>query len=166
MIYYYIDGYNFIFSLIESNETIQTLRQRVIHLLQKKFAQLKLSGTVVFDGSHKRGEESGLSYPSPLIVAYSPKGQSADEYIIEKIESAANPKTMTVVTNDRGLIRHVRSMGAKVQSNSEFIHSLLSRSKKRSEKKGMPSDSKQNIERLLKIFEERLMKNEGLDDFE
>ncbi len=165
MIYYYIDGYNFIFSLIESNESIQILRQKTIHLLQKKFALLNLSGTVVFDGSHKRGEESGLSYPSPLIVAYSPKGQSADEYIVEKIELASQPKTITVVTNDRGLIQHVRSLGAKVQSNSEFIHALLSRSKKKSKKKNEPEDSKENIERLLKIFEKRL--KEGLlEDFE
>lgn len=162
--YYYIDGYNFIFSLIESNESIQSLRQRVIQLLKKKFAQLNLSGTLVFDGSHKRGEESGLSYPSPLIVAYSPKGQSADEYIVEKIESDDQPKSITVVTNDKGLILHVRSFGAKVQSNTEFLHSILNRSKKKSKKKTSATDSKQNIERLLKIFEERL--KEDLSDFE
>ncbi len=164
MIYYYIDGYNFIFSLIESNESIQSLRERTTQLLQKKFALLKLSGTLVFDGSHKRGEESGLSYPSPLIVAYSPKGQSADEYIVEKVESASNPKTITVVTNDRGLILHIRSLGAKVQSNSDFLHALLSRSKKKSKKKSDAADSKQNIERLLKIFEDKLRKES--EDFE
>ena len=48
-------------------------------------------GTLVFDGAHKRGEESGLSYPSPLIVAYTPKGESADEYIIEQFKLPLSP---------------------------------------------------------------------------
>lgn len=154
--YYLIDGYNLIFSLIESKESLQTLRQKVIHTLQKHFARRKISGMLVFDGAHKRDEESGLSYPSPLIVAYAPKGQSADQYIVERIQIAANPKQITVVTNDRGLGRHAKSAGAKVQPNDEFIVWLNKRKKKSTME---PKETQQNIDRLLKIFEERL-KNE------
>lgn len=157
--YYLIDGYNLIFSLIESKESLQTMRQKLIHTLQKKFAKRKVSGMLVFDGSHRREEESGLSYPSPLIVAYAPKGQSADEYIVEQIEGSRHPKQMIVVTNDRGLARHAKSYGSKVMGNDEFISWI---NKKKKKKAVEAADTKENIDRLLKIFEEKL---EDLTDF-
>src|SRR5690606_12624787 len=131
-------------------------RNKVIHALQKEFSKLNLSGTLVFDGAHRRGEESGLSYPSPLIVAYSPKGQSADEYIIELIDIAKKPKELTVVTNDRGLILHAKSHGAKIVSNKDFVHWIRGKAKKKLKKEVEPVDTKENIDRLMKIFEERL----------
>jgi predicted RNA-binding protein with PIN domain len=156
--YYLIDGYNLIFSLIESKESLQTIRSQVIQTLKKQFAQRKIAGMLVFDGAHRREEESGLSYPSPLVVAYAPKGQSADSYIVEKIEIAPNPKLITVITNDKGLHRHAKSAGAKVQENEEFIQWLKKRKKTDSKKE--PKETKQNIDRLLKIFEERFEKGE------
>ncbi|MDE3047513.1 MAG: NYN domain-containing protein, partial [Verrucomicrobiota bacterium] len=146
---YLIDGYNLIFSLIQSKESLQTMRQKVIHYLQKRFAARKMSGTLVFDGAHLRDEESGLSYPSPLIVAYAPKGQSADEYIVEKIRVSKNAKQITVVTNDRGLAMHAKSAGAKVMENHAFI-TWLQKKKKRQRSVDV-QESPKNIERLEKI---------------
>ena len=153
---YYIDGYNLIFSLIDRQETMESIRKKTIQFLQKKFELLNLQGTVVFDGDHRRDEESGLSYSSPLTIAYTPKGQSADEYIVEQIAASRRPKSAIVVTNDRGLIRHVRALGAQIQGNQEFIQTLFGRIKKRKKKKSEPVETQQNIDRLLKIFEERL----------
>jgi predicted RNA-binding protein with PIN domain len=161
--YYLIDGYNLIFSLIESKESLQIIRQKVIFDLQKKFAKRKISGTVVFDGAHKRDEESGLSYPSPLIVAYAPKGQSADEYIIEQLDRAPNSKRIVVVTNDRGLGRHAVSAGAKVQQNGEFIEWLNKKKKRKTPLE--VKETQQNIDRLLKIFEDRLKRNDDDETF-
>ena len=45
-------------------------------------------------------------------------------------------------------------MGAKVQSNAAFIRKLHTKKKKKKEIE--PADTKQNIDRLLKIFEDRL----------
>lgn len=159
--YYLIDGYNLIFSLIESKDKLKVLRQKVIQALQKQFARRKISGTLVFDGAHRRDEESGLSYPSPLIVAYAPRGQSADEYIVEFLDIAKNPKQIVVVTNDKGLSRHAKSAGAKVQENGEFIEWLNQRKKRKTAIE--IKETQQNIDRLLKIFEDRLKNNE--DDF-
>jgi predicted RNA-binding protein with PIN domain len=157
--HYLIDGYNVIFSLIDSKESLQTLRQKVILTLQKQFAKRGIVGTLVFDGTHRRDEESGLSYSSPLTIAYAPKGQSADDYIIERIEAAQNPKQITVITNDRGLTRHAKSHGAKVEANEVFIQWLGKKRKGR--KKEEPRDTQQNIDRLLKIFEEKLKEEEN-----
>jgi predicted RNA-binding protein with PIN domain len=121
--------------------------------LRKKFAARKISGTLIFDGTHKRDEESGLSYPSPLIVAYAPNDQSADEYIIEKVRMSLNAKQTTVVTNDKGLSRHAKSYGAKVLSSEDFLIFL---NKKQKVKSKNPVESQANFDRLLHIFEERL----------
>jgi predicted RNA-binding protein with PIN domain len=156
--YYLIDGYNVIFSLIHSKDNLRTLRTKVIHTLQKQFAKREITGTLVFDGAHRRDEESGFSYASPLTIVYAPKGQSADDYIVELIETAKNPKQITVVTNDGGLSRRAKSYRAKVQSNEAFI-TWLGKKKKR-EKEIEPKDTQRNMDRLLKIFEERLKQEE------
>jgi predicted RNA-binding protein with PIN domain len=155
-LYYYLDGYNLLFSLIETKRSLAEERKQILLFLQKKFQRQKLKGTLVFDGAHRRDEESGHSYPSPLELVYTPKGQTADAYIIERIELMKNPRLATVVSNDRGLKSHAVSLGAKYLSNIEFIEQIL-RKEKRPEKEKAPfKETKQNIERLLKIFEEKL----------
>ena len=154
--YYLIHCYKLIFSLIESKDSLQTLRVKIIAALQKRFTVKKISGMLVFDGAHRRDEESGLTYSSPLIIAYAPKGQTADEYIVQQIQLAKNSKLITVITNDKGLARHAKSAGANVQGNDEFIEWLHKKKKKTSKQE--PKETQANIDRLLKIFEER-MKN-------
>jgi predicted RNA-binding protein with PIN domain len=151
--FYLIDGYNLIFTVIESKESLQALRQKVIRALQKQFARKKATGLLVFDGAHRRGDESGLAYRSPLTIAFAPKGQSADEYICEYLDSHS-PKQTIVVTDDRGLARHARSYGAQIQTNEEFLLWLYKKKAKRETK--TPQDTPHNIARLQKIFEERL----------
>jgi predicted RNA-binding protein with PIN domain len=153
---YLLDGYNLLFTLTESDHPLANQRQKIVRFLQKKFASLKLAGIVVFDGKIRHGEESGRSYPSPLEVVYTPKGQSADAFIIEKLEMSSNPRQITVVTNDRGLIANARALGAKTIHNGEFIEKLLSRKNKANPVKADIADSKRNIERLLIIFEKKL----------
>ena len=119
--YYLIDGYNRIFSMIESKDSLQTLRVKIIAALQKRFTVKKIHGMLVFDGAHRRDEESGLTYSSPLIIAYAPKGQTADEYIVQQIQLAKNSKLITVITNDKGLARHAKYEEENGQGNRAFI---------------------------------------------
>ncbi len=153
--YYYIDGYNFLFSCTDIKGSLQLQREQFIQWVQATFARLNLQGTIVFDGSHRSDEHSGLSYPSPLEVAYSPRGCSADTYIIEKISNLTNSKLITVVTNDTGLRRHVHATGAYTESNDSFIRKLLKK-KKRQQAEKQIRDSDAEIQRLLNIFEKRL----------
>lgn len=153
---YILDGYNLLFTLTESDEPLVQQRQKIVLFLQKKFAKFKMNGILVFDGRVRHGEESGRSYPSPLEVIYTAKGQSADHFIFERIESSQNPRQVTVVTNDRGLMANVRPLGAKIIGNAEFIEWLMSRKSRATSPKPPLADTKQNIERLLAIFEKRL----------
>lgn len=152
--FYYIDGYNFLFHQSESSRPLALQRQTAIHFLQKHFARSHLSGEIVFDGAHRREEESGRGYQNPLEVVYAPKGQSADAYIIEKIEEMQNPGEATVVTNDRGLAKQARYAGAHIETNEKFLRRL--EKKKTPTEKKKKADTTYQIERLLKIFEKRL----------
>lgn len=160
--HYLIDGYNLLFRLIDSKKNLQSQRQSVIRSLQKEFAVLHLKGTIVFDGAHRRGEDSGLSYKSPLIIAYSPEGESADEYILEKLELAKRPSEMTVVTDDRSLASQARGKKALTMTLRAFLaylekaHGKRARAREDVRDQTPFKESPKEIDRLVKIFEERL----------
>jgi predicted RNA-binding protein with PIN domain len=157
--FFLIDGYNLLFSCIEGRESIEKKRARLVLWIQREFKRMRLRGVIVFDGSHRRDEESGLSYPSPMECAFTPKGQSADENILERIEILKNRKDAAVVSNDLGLQRRVNAMGAKAMSNDQFLEWLLRRGAKKKSKRSPMKDSPREIERLNQIFEERYLKN-------
>lgn len=156
---YIVDGYNLLFFVLESKHDFATQRQSLINYLQKRFSSLHLKGMLIFDGAHRKEEESGLSYKSPLEIVYTPKGQNADSFIVEILSLSKNPKQITVVTNDKGLTRHARSMHAPVLTNQAFIQFLQKKGQKSVREKNI-ADSPKNIERLQNIFESRLENKE------
>jgi predicted RNA-binding protein with PIN domain len=152
--FYLIDGYNVLFYYLDSKRKFANQRSLLIQYFQEKFAQIHLSGILVFDGSHKRDEESGLSYKSPLEIVYTPKGQNADSYIVEKLTLSKNPKQITVVTNDKGLERHALAQRAHVQTSQDFIRFLEKKSQKPLKEKTF-KETPHHFDRLLKIFESK-----------
>jgi predicted RNA-binding protein with PIN domain len=163
--YFLIDGYNLLFRLHESKKSLQFQRQTIIRSLQKEFKCLHLEGTIVFDGRHRQDEQSGLSYHSPLIIAYSHKGQTADQAIIEKLETASVPSQITVVTDDKFLATTARGLKARTLGLQAFIVLLEKKQAKKRLKREETLDERpfketqRNMERLLKEFEARLVKD-------
>jgi predicted RNA-binding protein with PIN domain len=155
--YFFIDGYNLLFHEIEERSSLQKSREKLIDQLHQAFSELHLKGTVVFDGSRRRDEESGLSYQSPLEIVYAPKGQSADAYIVEQLELTENRKTITVVTNDKGLTRHAKAARTHTLTNRAFLNWLIEKAEAKKTKRRTPKESPQQVERLTKIFEQRLL---------
>lgn len=149
---YLIDGYNILFSLSDSSKPLKNQRQDLIQYLQECFITLKLKGILVFDGAHRRDEESGRSYKSPLEIMYTPKGQNADSFLIEQIRLSKNPKECTLITNDAGLKRHAKALSASVQKTKDFIL-FLEKASKQKDREKPDRETAKNIERLLKLFE-------------
>lgn len=158
--YFFIDGYNLLFTWGESSHSLVTQRNNITRSLQKLFSHYKLSGTLVFDGRVSHGEESGKVYLSPLEIAYTLKGQSADDYIIESVEISKKPHQITVISNDKKLQANARSLGARTMKSSEFIQWLKHKKKPTKTTKPQIVETAQNIERLLNIFEKRLEEHE------
>ena len=152
---YIIDGYNLLFNWSEETQSLEIRRTHLVGWIQQVFQQINQCGIIVFDGAHRRDEEYGLSYVSPMEIVYTPKGQTADQYIVEYAELINNKKSITVVTNDQSLKRHVSAVGVKTMGNQAFLHWIV---KKRSQKKGKKTvirETSYQVVRLLKIFEER-----------
>lgn len=156
MTHFLIDGYNLIFSIHAFKGTLRETRTKIISYLQKKFIDLKWKGTIVFDGSTAWYETSGLSYKHPLEIAFTEKKQTADEYILEILEIKKERKQCTVVSNDQGLLRHARAFHTKTLSNESFLKMLLKKKSTSSSQKPHFKESQKQVERLEKIFQERL----------
>lgn len=84
------------------------------------FAKVKATRvTVVFDGAPERGAPEGSAFRG-VKVLYAEPGSDADARIERLVESAQNPRGLTVVTSDRHLAFLVRSRGASVVRSGEF----------------------------------------------
>jgi len=164
--YFLIDGYNLLFRLHESKKTLQFQRNTIIRSLQNEFKSLHLEGMVVFDGRYRHDEQSGLSYHSPLIIYYSHKGQTADQAILEKLETSDISSQTTVVTDDKSLATAARSFKARTMGLQAFIsfiekkHAQKRRRREESLEERPFKETTFQMKRLLKAFEERLLKND------
>jgi predicted RNA-binding protein with PIN domain len=161
--YFLIDGYNLLFSFLADRTSFEVQREGLLIWMQKQFDDLNLTGIVVFDGGHQMPYECEISYQSPLEIAYTPKGQTADAYIVERLSYFSNTGTQTasVVTNDKGLIGHCRTYSPQMMSNESFVQWLMKKSKKiQVSKKKVLKESSFQVDRLTRIFEEKLRSEE------
>jgi predicted RNA-binding protein with PIN domain len=165
--YFLIDGYNLLFTCITDSQSFQIQRDGLLSWMQRQFSELNLSGIVVFDGGHQMPQKCEqaceISYQSPLEIAYTPKGQSADAYIIERLSYFKNTgtETATVVTNDKGLLNQCEPFRPQTLSSQAFVKWLLKKSKQKAVVKRAPrQETPFQIDRLTKIFEEKLKEDE------
>ena len=127
--YFFIDGYNFLFWLSQQKGSLKEQRRDLIIWLKDVFTYQHLKGIVIFDGSHRSNEESGLAYSSPLDIAYAPKELNADAYIQEKLITCKQRHLCVVVTDDRSLRKQIRDLGAQVESNAAFLKKSFKKEK-------------------------------------
>jgi predicted RNA-binding protein with PIN domain len=91
-------------------------------LLEKlaAFARLKKARvTVVFDGGPDSAVPEGSAFHG-VKVLYAERGSDADTRIEHLVETATDPRGLTIVTSDRHLAFLVRSRGATVIRSGEF----------------------------------------------
>lgn len=127
---YVIDGYNVIHKHPETAAHMNTgprgpeeARRKLLHLLAVRFAQKKVNMRVVFDGKYP-----GLSTQSPfpkINAVYSFAPETADEVIINYVENAARPRSITVVTSDREIRRQVEDTGCGIMTSEVFVGRFL-----------------------------------------
>ena len=84
------------------------------------FARLKKARvTVVFDGGPDSAVPEGSAFHG-VKVLYAERGSDADTRIERLVETATDPRGLTIVTSDRHLAFLVRSRGATVIRSGEF----------------------------------------------
>lgn len=156
-----IDGYNFLFRIEGLRKgSLEAQRQHFIEILNHELSCFRASVFIVFDSASQLHPYAQCAHCSHLDVLYAPKGQSADQYILELIEISRSPKTVTVITSDAGLGRQCRALGAKTLSIEDFLVLITRKRQKRICRPPPIQETVAEMERLLREFEKRLRDSE------
>jgi len=121
-----VDGYNLLHKFADLAEMLDRNSEQARTLLVRRLADFRamrrVSVTVVFDGTSPGfPQDPG----SGVRVVFCRQGRTADDEIKAMMAREPNPRSITVVTSDNAIVRHVRDFGAKVVSSEEFAGLLL-----------------------------------------
>ena len=150
---YLIDGYNLFFQLQETILPLEEKREEFIALVDSELGNSQLRAMMVFD-SHQENSSDFASQKryQHLEVVFSPKGLSADHYLLELLEWDA--KNTTLVTSDQSLAKRAKHLGAKTLTVKGFVSYILNRArKKQKNEKPLYRESKEMMNRYLEAFE-------------
>lgn len=126
--HYLIDGYNLLFKTAWSylHGDLEDARRRLMLELDSDARLLNLSITIVFDAPFQSDALSRGHFNS-LEVIFTSKGQTADQYLVEWVQDFLPSKETCVITSDKTLTRHIRSLDVKVEPVPEFLAKLHKR---------------------------------------
>lgn len=118
-----IDGFNFFYrwggtrAFFSAEGEMGLKIERALRRLAETPPAKETRPLVVLDG----GLQAGPASVAGLRVEYAGPGQSADACILEMIRGAPDANAICVVTSDRTLGGHARSLGARRQSVEDFL---------------------------------------------
>ena len=131
--------------------------RKILLALNEAITRLSYSVTVVLDGREKDPPEALRRNLDSLALIYTPHNQTADDYILEAISNSSHPEKETVISSDLELLRKARQRGAHGQTIEKFLSQLIRKKKKKSDNPDRePRETSANIDRYLKIFEDKL----------
>ncbi|MFW6180320.1 MAG: NYN domain-containing protein [Spirochaetota bacterium] len=119
---YIVDGYNVILSERRRFDTtdIERARERLLRCLAAYARERKVSVTVVWDGAQRGGARREA--PGGVRSIFTSRGTTADQKIVYMVERSANPRSITVVSDDRRHITGIaRNLGAQVMPVGAFL---------------------------------------------
>lgn len=114
------------FRFIKAGSDIQSQRESLIKDLNIKIETIHLDAILIFDAQYQMGEGS-RSHIKDLEIFFTTYGQTADEFILQKIKNDPTPAQITVVTSDKKLAWLSRLRGAKTEPVDDFLKWLNSR---------------------------------------
>jgi predicted RNA-binding protein with PIN domain len=121
--HYIVDGYNVILGRGFGGDDVAAARLRFLDLLERYVRDRRVRVTVVWDGG--RGTPAGGDRRVSKVRNLFSGARSADEKIVRMVEGMENPRSVTVVSDDRRHIRGVvRNLGAQVMSVAEFLRTV------------------------------------------
>ncbi len=158
-----IDGHNLIGSgaLADINLAQPDDEARLVAYLRSRQPALGKPMTVVFDGGIPGGASIELS-GGGVHVVFSPQGRGdADSVILSRVRQNKRPQTITVVSNDGGLLHEVEGAGARGLRVAGFLP-LLDKPQRHPYRRSapVPTDADKPLpttrdnEDLLRQFEE------------
>lgn len=149
---YWIDGYNLLFYLQETeSKSFQESRENLLKFVHKNFSHKKI--VLFFDAAFQEDELYHAINFQNFTIIYTPSKMSADNFILEKLSYEKYPKSITVVSSDNGLLSKVIDLDGKTKTLESFLKAPKQKKSKGDEKPSTQPDHE--LERLLKIFEDK-----------
>ncbi len=158
--HYLIDAYNLLFCFSKKQGKLEQKRQHLIEEINREALLLKLQITLVFDGAAVPPSLATRGHFDAVEIVYTPKNQTADQYILQEVMQAPHPARLTVVSNDRELTGRCNLHKAHIKTLDAFLFFLMKKKKKKRREAKPPREfqiSDGELKRLLKIFEERFL---------
>ncbi len=157
--HYLVDAYNLLFRTSKKGGPLEKSRQKLIEEINAIASRAKLCITLVFDGAEQHLPYSSRGHFDAIELVYTSKSLTADEYISKEVIDSNTPSQITVVTNDRELSIRCRNCSAKTQTIDAFITFLKKKETKTKKSLKSPTfkDSPLEINRLLMIFEKKML---------
>jgi predicted RNA-binding protein with PIN domain len=153
---YWIDGYNFFFRLTKDYQTMKQQEKDLLEGLYQAMMQLHSPMTVVFDGREKDPPEPLRRNLLSMNIVYTPSTQTADQYILEMLDSSFNPLDEMVISSDKELLTLAKQKGARTQTIEAFIQKLSTPKKGSIKEKKQQKETSTQFARLLEIFQRKL----------
>ena len=111
---YFLDGNNLIGKARGSSRPSEDDRQSLISEVSERLRRTRARAVLFFDGPGEKRTSLGS------LTLREAGASGADEAILREIGRAHAPAEITVVTEDRDLVRRVRDAGAAALSADEF----------------------------------------------
>lgn len=149
---YYIDGHNFLFSY--AHELVGSSEKELLECIsrfQAKHNNPKLKIRFVFDAYNQKRGLHRRAYQGVEVI-FSAEGQTADEYIQEVLLFPKRQMNITVVSNDKQLVKKCRQKGASTCSFEDFFENFSIKEKVIYEPKRVNGFSEQDFKRYLNHF--------------
>ena len=117
--HYILDGYNVIGASQHIRLSQSDKEDCLIKLLSNFIKHNKHKITVVFDGNHPDFNWQSQYTDQGINVVFTDKEETADTYIIRKMNNKQNKQGLIIVSSDRDIIMAAKH--AKVQTRSSHI---------------------------------------------
>lgn len=147
---YYIDGYNYLFTQGLEDDPFEQSRQEVLEFFAQNVKDLKC--IVIFDAHKAHGGLSRTSFEN-LEVVYTSYDQTADEYILEQLRYIKNGNEITIVSDDRRLLKQAKEFSAHTSSFDKFFKKLIQRKTKTEDKSSSKTFGSKEFQKYLKDFD-------------
>ncbi|MFA5975793.1 MAG: NYN domain-containing protein [Elusimicrobiota bacterium] len=137
-LHYLVDGYNVLYAMPELPPGDgQAKREALLRYLAKTKPQGSNAMTVVFDSHEGLGDRQQATGMEVVFTA----GESADDWLANKVRAVRNPRIYVVVSNDKGIRTMIRGTGAKWLSAEEFLQRTpINRTPEQPESQGSRDD--------------------------
>jgi predicted RNA-binding protein with PIN domain len=167
MLHIIIDGYNLIHASRGTDDdwtqlSLEKARNALVGFLLSKRKERRERITVVFDGSS--GMYPRESSPHGVEVLFSEAGVTADTVICHMVESAPNPRTILVVSDDRQIKASALKAGAKPLASRTFLRESHKAAEKR--RRAGPPEPREKFDGTKPGDVQRWRKVLGLDEGE